>query len=127
MDKVIGVKDIGYADEHGLELLVESSQDILAGQEIVHEQKLLEKFFNMLGKEKDKSAYKSEDVEKALSYGAVDLLLLSRKLPKTEIKRYQKLAQETGVKIEIVSTETDEGMQFWNLGGIGAMLRFKIS
>jgi peptide subunit release factor 1 (eRF1) len=126
-DKVIAVKDIGYADDHGLELLVESSQDNLAGQEIVHEQKLLEKFFNMLGKERDKTAYRKEEVEKALSYGAVDLLLLSRKLPKTEIQRYEKLAQETSVKIEMVSIETEEGVQFWNIGGVGAELRFKIS
>ena len=82
MDKVLAVKDIGYADEHGLELLVESSQDVLADQEIVHEQKVLEKFFNTLGKERDKSAYGKEEVEKALSYGAVDLLLLSKKLPR---------------------------------------------
>ena len=82
MDKVLAVKDIGYADEHGLELLVESSQDVLADQDIVHEQKLLEIFFNTLGKEKDKAAYGKEQVEKALSYGAVDLLLLQKNYQK---------------------------------------------
>ncbi len=127
MDKVIAVKDIGYADEHGLELLVESSQDVLAKQEIFHEKKLLENFFNKLGKERDKTAYRKEEVEKALSYGAVDVLLLSRKLPKSEIQKWEKKAQETSVKIELVSTETEEGVQFWNIGGIGAVLRFKIS
>ena len=126
-DKILGVKDIGYADEHGLELLVEASQDILAGQEIVHEQKILEKFFNMLGKEKDKTAYGKQEVEKALSYGAVDTLLLSKKLKKEDIRKYEKLAQETSVKTELISTDLDEGMQFWNLSGIGAMLRFKIA
>ena len=127
MDKVIGVKDIGYADPHGLELLVEASQDILAGQEIVHEQKILEKFFNMLGKERDKTAYGKEDVEKALSYGAVETLFLSKKLEKETIRNYEKLAEETSVSIELISTDTDEGNQFWNLGGIGAVLRFKIA
>ncbi len=125
-DKVIAVKDIGYADEHGLELLVETSQDILAGQEIVKEQKLLEKFFNMLGKERAKTAYGKKDVLKALEYGAVDTLLLSRRLKKEEIRELEKKAAETSVKIELVSDEIDEGVQFWNLGGIGAMLRFKI-
>lgn len=127
VDKVLAVKDIGYADEHGLELLVESSQDVLAKQEIVHEKKLLEKFFNMLGKERDKTAYGKPDVEKALSYGAVDMLLLSRKLKKEEIQRLEKLAEETSVKVELVSVETEEGIQFYNIGGIGAILRFKIS
>ena len=32
----------------------------------------------------------------------------------------------TSVKVELISVETEEGQQFWNLGGIGAMLRFKI-
>lgn len=126
MDKVLGVKDIGYADEHGLELLVENSQDILAGQEIVHEQKLLERFFNSLGKDRDKTAYGKPEVEKALEYGAVDVLLLSKKLSKEEIRHYEKLAQETSVKVELISMDIDEGVQFWNLGGIGAILRFKI-
>ncbi|MDD5193517.1 MAG: peptide chain release factor aRF-1 [Candidatus Nanoarchaeia archaeon] len=126
-DKVLAVKDIGYADEHGLELLVESSQDILAGQEIVHEQKILERFFNMLGKEREKTAYGKADVEKALSYGAVDVLFLSKKLKKEELKQYEKLAQETSTKVELISTDLDEGMQFWNLSGIGAILRFKIN
>ncbi len=126
-DKVLAVKDIGYADEHGLELLVESSQDVLAGQEIIKEQKLLERFFNMLGKEKDKTAYGKEEVEKALTYGAVDTLYLSKKLKKTDIREFERKADETSVKVEFISTETDEGNQFWNLGGVGAILRFKIS
>jgi peptide subunit release factor 1 (eRF1) len=126
MNKVIAVKDIGYADEHGLDLLVDASQDVISKQEIYHEKNLLEKFFNMLGKEREKTAYKKEEVEKALSYGAVDILLISRKLTKPEIQKYEKLAQETSVKVEMVSVETDEGVQFWNLGGLGAILRFKI-
>jgi peptide chain release factor subunit 1 len=127
VDKVLAVKDIGYADPHGLELLVEVSQDVLSDQEIVHEQKLLEKFFNMLGKEKDKTAYGKANVDKALTYGAVDTLLLSRKLPKEEIRYYEKKAQETSVKVELISGDIDEGIQFFNLSGIGAILRFKMS
>ncbi|MBS3059130.1 MAG: peptide chain release factor aRF-1 [Candidatus Diapherotrites archaeon] len=35
-------------------------------------------------------------------------------------------AQQTGAEVEIISTETQEGMQFYRaFGGIGAMLRFK--
>lgn len=127
MDKVLGVKDIGYADEHGLELLVEASQDILSGQEIVHEKKILERFFNSLGKDRVKTSYGKEEVEKALEYGAVEVLLLSKKLKKEEIRHYEKLAEETSVKVELISMDLDEGVQFWNLGGIGAILRFKIA
>jgi len=125
-DKVLGVKDIGYADEHGLDLLVECSGDVLAEQEIIYEKKFLEKFFDMLGKQKNKTAYGQKPVEKALSFGAVDTLLLSKKLKKADIKKFEKKAGETGVKVELVSIDTEEGVQFWNLGGIGAILRFEI-
>jgi peptide subunit release factor 1 (eRF1) len=125
-EKVLAVKDIGYADEHGLELLVGVSGDVLSEQEIYHEKKLLENFFNMLGKEKDKTAYKEKEIEKALDYGAVDMLLLSKKLKKEIIKKYKKRAEETSVKVELISVDTPEGVQFWNLGGVGAVLRFKI-
>lgn len=125
-DKVLGVKDIGYSDEHGLELLVEVSGDILSEQGIIHEKKILENFFNMLGKQRDKTAYGAEEVEKALNYGAVDVLLLSKKLKKNEIRELERKAQETSVTVKLISTETEEGVQFWNLGGIGAVLRFKV-
>lgn len=125
-EKVLGVKDIGYADEHGLDLLVETSGDILAEQEIIHEKKILEKFFNMLGKQKDKTAYGVKEVEKALSFGAVDTILLSKKLKKADIKKFEKKASETGVKVELVSVDTEEGQQFWNLSGVGGMLRFAV-
>lgn len=125
-DLVLGVKDIGDADEAGLELLVEASEDLLSEQEIVHERKLLEKFFNMLGKEKDKTAYGKEAVNKALEFGAVEKLILSKKLPKKDIKIFEKKAAETSVEVELVSVDSDDGVQFWNLGGVGAMLRFKI-
>ncbi len=125
-EKILAVKDIGYADEHGLELLVESSQDILAEQEIIHEKKLLERFFNMLGKEREKTAYGKENVEKAINFGAVDTLFLSKKVKKNDIKEIMDKARETSVKIETISVDTEEGIQFFNLGGIGAILRFKI-
>ncbi len=124
--KVMGTKDIGYADEQGLELLVEASADLLSQQEITKEKKLMENFFNMLGKFKDKTAYGKEEVEKALGYGAVESLFLSKKLKKQDIKDLEKKAGETSVAVHHISTETEEGVQFWNIGGIGAILRFKI-
>ncbi len=125
-EKVLGVKDIGYADEHGIELLVQASNDILAMQEITQEKKLLDRFFEMLGKQRSKTAYGKEEVEKALKYGAVDVLLLSKKLKPKEITDLEELAKQTSSKIELVSNETPEGKQFLNLSGIGAILRFGI-
>ena len=36
------------------------------------------------------------------------------------------MAENTGAEIKIISTETPEGEQFYNMGGIGSILRFKI-
>lgn len=126
-DKIIGMKDIGYADEHGLELLVESSRDLLAQQEITKEQILMERFFEMLGKERKKTAYGLEDVEKALELASVDTLLLSKKLDKKIAGELKKKAEDTSANVELVSVDTEEGRQFFNLGGIGAILRFSLN
>lgn len=124
--KVIAVKDLGYADEHGLELLVEASEKELAEQEIIHEKKLLEKFFTKLAKEPEKAVYGLKNVEKALKRGAVETLLLSKKLEKEKIKELSKMAKQIAAKVEFVSVDTTDGIQFKNLSGVGALLRFAI-
>jgi peptide chain release factor subunit 1 len=125
-DKVIGRVDIGGSDESGLRELVEKARPLLEGQEIVHEQKVLEKFFETLGEKPGLAYYKEADVRKALEYGAVELLIISKEIDKKITKELIALADVIDSKVEIVSTETTEGEQFNNLSGIGAILRFKI-
>lgn len=125
-EKVIGRIDIGDTDESGLHELVEKSRDILASQEIIKEKKLLERFFDTLGSDPDKAVYKEKDLKKALEYGAVEILLLSKELDKTLLKELKKVGEDIGSVIEIISTETNVGKQFKNLSGMGAILRFKI-
>jgi len=125
-DKIIGIKDIGYADEHGLELLLEASQDILAKEAVIKEKLLLEKFFTILAKEPKKTAYGKDNVKKALDMGAVDKLLLSSSLDKKVIEELEKKAKSTAAEVYLISEETPEGKQFKNLDGIGAILRFAL-
>lgn len=125
-EKVIGRIDIGDTNEAGLKELVEKSQDILASQEIIYEKKLLERFFETLGEKPDFVYYKEPEVKKALEYGAVDLLLISKDYDKVKAKELKTKAKEMGTNIEIISTDTEEGKQFQQLSGIGALLRFKV-
>ena len=125
-DKIIAIKDIGYADEHGLQLLVEAAQEELAMQEITKEKKILERFMNSLGKNPDKTRYKYQPVKEALEKGAVDVLIISKKIQKPIMEELTKIANQMGTTIELVSDETGEGEQFLNLSGIGALLRFRI-
>jgi peptide chain release factor subunit 1 len=124
--KIIGRIDIGDSDESGLKELVEKSRDILVGQEIVYEKKLLEKFFETLGEKPDLAYYKEKDIRKALQYGAVETLIVSKAYDKKIAKELLELAENIGSNKEIVSIETTEGEQFNNLSGIGAILRYKI-
>jgi len=125
-DKVIGRRDLGDSSESGLKELVEKSQDILAEQEIIHEKQMLERFFQTLGEKPEMAALKEEATKKALDYGAVDVLFLSKSLKKIVSKPLKDIAKNMGSTIEIISSETEEGQQFENLGGIGAILRFKV-
>lgn len=123
-DKVIGIKDQGDTSESGLKELVELSQDVLADQEIIHEKKILEKFFDNLGAKSELTPYHYEDVLKALKFGAVDTLIISKKYDEVQAKELMKIADQMGTTIETVSIETTEGEQFFKLGGIGAIQRF---
>ncbi len=125
-EKVIGKIDIGGSDESGLKELVVKSQDILADQEIIKEQKLMEKYFETLGERANMATLKEPDTREALKYGAVDTLFISGAVPIPLKKELADLAQTTGSAVEIISTDTEEGQQFKNLGGIGSILRFRV-
>lgn len=124
---VIAVKDLGYTDEHGLQLLVEASKEDISQQERIKETKEITKFFETLGKHKEKAVYGTERVKLALSRGAVEKLLISKKLSKEETSELESLAANIGSEVVIISTDNAEGEQFFNLTkGVGAILRFAL-
>ncbi|MFC1710781.1 peptide chain release factor aRF-1 [Nanoarchaeota archaeon] len=125
-EKVIGRIDLGDSAESGLKELVGKSKEILKNQEIIHEKKVLERFFDTLGKNPDLAVLGEENNKTALQGGAVDTLFLSDKLDKKIAKKLTSLAENISSTIEMISIETEEGDQFFNLGGIGSILRFKI-
>ncbi len=125
-EKVIAVKDLGGTGIHGLEELVELCQDVLSEQEITKQRQILDIFFEKLAKEPNKVSYGEAEVEDRLNRGAVEKLIISKSLPKEKIKFLEKLAQASSSEIHLVTKETSEGVQFDNLGGTGAILRFEI-
>ncbi|RLE40152.1 peptide chain release factor 1 [Candidatus Woesearchaeota archaeon] len=126
-NKIITIKDLGYADEHGLELLVEASKKELAREPITKEKETIEKFFKALARQPEKVAYGKENVEKALSLGAVEELLVSSDIDKKLLAELKKKVNAIGAKLTLISVETEEGIQFKNLTkGIASILRFPI-
>lgn len=126
-EKVISVKDLGYVDEHGLELLVELSQQEIASQELIKEKKILERFFNTLGKNSALAAYGEERVRLALQRGAVDVLIMTKNFDRDKEKEFEELASNIGAEVIIVGKDHQDGDQFFNMTkGLGAILRFAL-
>jgi len=121
--QVLGIKNVGYTDEQGLEELVERSQDLLAEAAIAKEKALLQNFFEELRKDSGLVVYGKEKVIKALELGAVEIILISEGL---DIEEFVEKAKQYGTAVEIISKDTREGEQLYQLGGIAAILRWKI-
>jgi len=125
-EKVLGKIDIGDSSESGLKELMDRSQNLLVNHERIQEVKEVEKFFQSLGENPKKTALGEEKTRKALEFGAADVLYLSTNLEKPLARELTKLAEGIDAKVKVISTETTEGEQFFNIGGIGAILRFEI-
>jgi peptide subunit release factor 1 (eRF1) len=124
--KIIGIKDLSYTDEFGLQELVERSEDLLANEEVAEEKKIMQKFFDTLGKTPAKASYGKDEVLKNLQLGAVGELLLSEALEDDVIDLYTAEAEKMNSTVYIISVETREGVQLKEIGKIAAILRYEI-
>lgn len=124
--KIIGTRDLSYSDDFGLQELVDKAQDLLAEEEIAIEKKAMQQFFQKMLENPRKVTYGEKETLHALEMNAVDVLLLSESLPEDKILDLDEKAQKGGATIKIISTETREGAQLRELGGIGAILRFEV-
>ena len=125
--RVKGIFDLTYTDEQGLHDLIDASRDVISEEGIIEEKKAVEKFLMTLAKERNKAAYGKEEVHDALKMGAVDLLLLSEDLDEFVLEGLTDEAEEYGTKVQIISTQTREGQQLRDMGGVAAILRYPLS
>jgi peptide chain release factor subunit 1 len=124
--KIITTQDISYGGDFGLKELVEKSKDVLAQEIITEEKGIMQKFLKLLATDLDKVAYGEEEVNKAMDFGAVEILLVSETMEDEKVDYYEDKSDETGVDIRIISTDTSEGEQLRDLGKIAAILRFAL-
>jgi peptide chain release factor subunit 1 len=123
--KIIGIKDLSYTGQFGLQELVDKSDDILAAEEIVGEKAIMSKFFNYLAKQPGIVAYGDAEVKKYLEMSAVETVLLSEALEEAKIDEFEALAKPSSAEVKIISTETREGVQLRDIGKIAAILRYE--
>lgn len=124
--KIIAVKDLTYTDEFGVHDLVDKSQDVLAAEELTEEKKLVNRFFGYLVSKPGMVTYGEQQVLQAINNGAVDIVLLSESLPDDKIESFEQEAKKMGTTVAIISTETREGAQLKDFGGIAAILRYEV-
>jgi len=124
--KIIAIKDLSYTEEFGLQELLDKSQDVLAKEEVAAEKEIMAKFFNLLSTRQGMVSYGLNEVKKNLEIGAVDILLLSESLDDSIIDEMENLAKTFGTTVNIISTETREGVQLREIGKIAAILRYEI-
>jgi peptide chain release factor subunit 1 len=124
--KIIGIKDLSYTGEFGLQELVEKSEDLLANEEVAEEKKIMQRFFDLLGKQPGKVTYGKDEVMKSIQFGAVDTVLLSESLDDEIIDLFTDEAEKMNSNIFIVSVETREGVQLKEIGKIAAILRYEV-
>jgi peptide chain release factor subunit 1 len=125
--KIIGVQDIGYTNEFGLQEVVERSQELLKSEEVMEEKKMVGEFLQRLSRSPDTVTYGEREVEKAIKMGAVEKVMISEEREEEEIDKFTALGKEFGAETMIISTETKEGEQLAQLGGFAAFLRFKVN
>jgi len=121
--KVLGVRDTGYTGEYGLEELVKRCEDIIRETSLGKERELLKRFFTEISKD-GLAVYGEERVKAALEAGAVETLLISEDFKNSD--EFAKIGEDFNVTISYISTDTSEGREFLRIGGIGAILKFRV-
>jgi len=93
---------------------------------VVFETELVEKLFEEIRKD-ELAAYGEKEVTNALCNGAVERLLLTDTLVRTQKgEQLLRLAKNNNSDFTIINTMHDAGKKIEGIGGIGALLRFKI-
>jgi len=123
-DKIIGIKDLSYTGDFGLQELLEKSEDILSKESVIEEKQIMQRFFGYLAKEPNLVSYGLDYVKKALDMGAVDTLLVSEVMDEKIIEELEKKCKDFGTSLQIISVETREGVQLKDIGKIAAILRY---
>lgn len=107
-------------------------EKIVKGSRITFESMIVEKFFEEVAKD-GLAVYGNQDVKEAISYGAVETLLVPDLTiqDSKESGKYKELedimisAEKQGAKVIIISSEHESGERISKMG-VAAILRFKI-
>lgn len=118
-----GVRSISYTDESGLRELVEKSRDILANERITIEKGYVQKLLSSIARNDNLSVYGEESVKKEAENDNIDMLLISAGLDENKKNEFYYLGKGKNIDVEIISKDSSDGLQLFNLGGLAAFLK----
>jgi protein pelota len=129
------VESVSMGGEKGLQEIVKRGiiQRVVKESKIQKEVVALTKFFEEISKESGLASYGFKEVENSMNLGAVETLLVSNSLlRKSKAKKdkaidvlIENIKKMRGT-ILIVSNEHELGKQLEGMGGVGALLRYKV-
>ncbi len=118
-----GIKSISYTDESGLRELVEKSRDILANERITIEKEYVQKLMSSIARNDNLSVYGEEAVRKEIENDNIDMLLISSGMDENKRNEFYYAGKEKNISIEMISNDSSDGLQLFNLGGVAALLK----
>ena len=127
-DKLI-IDSVSSATTTGInEILKRGTLDkIIQENEIIKESQIIQKFFTHLNKDDGLVVYGLKQLEDADNVGAIEVLLVSdEKIKEKDIEKLAASVERKKGQIEIISNTHELGEQFSRMGGLGAILRFRI-
>jgi protein pelota len=128
MFKKCHVHSTGQSGMNGVHEAIKTGlvKQITQENRVVFETEQVEKLFEEIRKN-GLATYGLKEVEDAINSGAVDRLLLIDKMVRyTEGEKLLDLAKQNNSNFTIINTMHDAGKKLEGMGGVGALLRFKI-
>jgi len=122
------VSGTGHAGMNGVHEAIKTGvvKQITKENRVVLETEYVEKLFSEIKKE-GLATYGEKEVYHALKNGAVENLLITDELVRTEKgEKLLRVAKDTNSDFTIINTMHDAGKKLEGIGGLGALLRFKI-
>ena len=108
---------------------LDQQTQVVQEMQLVKETQLVEEVLAELGKDSGLVEYGLKEVEKAVVVGAVKQLLVADKFlleNRDKIEELMQKSEKMGAEVHLINAEHDAGKQLVNLGGLVAVLRYKI-
>ena len=119
----------GQAGMSGIHELMKKGigAEVLRGSRVAEETEEVERVLEEIAKD-GPVAYGPKEVEDAIDAGAVDFLIISEVMAREKrMERLMKAVEDARGKVMVVSDYHEAGKKLEAIGGIAALLRFKIS